>query len=268
MDSAPASHSEAAAASRELAGRTVLVTGASAGIGQAIVERLSHTGARVIAHHNANADGARAAIAHFPEGSAHLVRADLSKPHSAADLWERAEEWGGRIDVVVLNAAVMPKVDLDASDEDWDAALDQALQVNTRSQLTLLRRATAHFLEAGGGSLIGLSSWAAQRGAGNANLVGYAASKAATAAAIKTVARAYASQGVLAYLIAPGVVDTQMSASAGEDRGGCQAFLDTLAMREMVPPGEIAELVALMASGRVRHLSGATIDVNGASYIR
>ena len=146
--------------------------------------------------------------------------------------------------------------------------LDHALQVNTRSQLTLIRRAVAHFLDAGGGSLVGLSSWAAQRGAGNANLVGYAASKAATAAALKTVARAYATDGVFAYLIAPGVVDTQMSASAGEDRGGRQAFLDTLTMREMVPPSEIAELVALLAGGRTRHLSGATIDVNGASYIR
>jgi NAD(P)-dependent dehydrogenase (short-subunit alcohol dehydrogenase family) len=268
MDSAPASRSGATTASGELAGRTVLVTGASAGIGRAIVERLADSGARLVAHHNANADGARAAISGYPEGAAHLVRADLSTAGGAAQLWAEATEWAGRIEVAVLNAAVMPKVELDATDEEWDAALDLALQVNTRSQLTLVRRAVSHFLEGGGGSLIGLSSWAAQRGAGNANLVGYAASKAATAAAIKTVARAYATQGILAYLIAPGVVDTQMSASAGEDRGGRQAFLDTLAMREMVPPSEIAELVALLASGRTRHLSGATIDVNGASYIR
>lgn len=268
MDSAPVSRSGAAGVCGELSGRTVLVTGASAGIGRAIVERLATTGARVIAHHNANADGARAAVSDYPDGAAHLVRADLSEPHGASTLWSQAMEWGHRIDVAVLNAAIMPKVDFDAADEDWDAALDLALQVNTRSQLTLIRRAVAHFHDAGGGSLVGLSSWSAQRGAGNANLVGYAASKAATAAAIKTVARAYAAHGVLAYLIAPGVVDTQMSASAGKDRGGRQAFLDTLTMREMVPPSEIAELVALLASGRTRHLSGATIDVNGASYIR
>ena len=268
MDSAPLSRPAAAAASNELEGRTVLVTGASAGIGRAIVERLAGTGARVIAHHNVHADGAQEAIAGYPEGAAHLVRADLSTSGGASQLWADATALADRIDVVVLNAAVMPKVDLDAADEDWDAALDHALQVNTRSQLTLIRRAVAHFLDAGGGSLVGLSSWAAQRGAGNANLVGYAASKAATAAALKTVARAYATDGVFAYLIAPGVVDTQMSASAGEDRGGRQAFLDTLTMREMVPPSEIAELVALLAGGRTRHLSGATIDVNGASYIR
>lgn len=252
----------------ELAGRTILVTGASAGIGRAIVERLAPTGARVIAHYRSSARGAEAAIDGFPTGTAHLVRADLSSPTGAAELWDAAIAWAGRIDVVVLNAAVMPKAEFDAPEDEWDAALDEALQVNTRSQLTLLRRAVAHFLDSGGGSIVGVSSWAAQRGAGNSNLAVYAASKAATAAAIKTVARAYATEGVLAYLIAPGVVDTQMSASAGADRGGREAFLQTLAMQEMVPPTEIAELVALLASGRTRHLSGATIDVNGASYIR
>lgn len=252
----------------DLAGRTVLVTGASAGIGRAIVERLSRTRARVIAHYNTNAEGAHAATADFPEGDAFLVRADLSEKHGADALWAAAVEWGGRIDVAVLNAAVMPKAELVGPDEDWDSALDLALQVNTRSQLGLIRRSVAHFLEHGGGSIVGLSSWAAQRGAGNANLIAYAASKAATAAAIKTIARTHATQGVLAYLIAPGVVDTRMSASAGADRGGREAFLQTLTMQEMVPPEEIAELVALLAGGRLRHLSGATLDVNGASYIR
>lgn len=262
MDSAPS------ARTRELEGRSILVTGASAGIGRAIVERLASTGARVLAQYHSSAEGAEKAIAGFPAGTAATVQADLGSATGAADLWQAAAAWADRIDVVVLNAAIMPKAAFDAPDDEWDAALDQALQVNTRSQLTLVRRAVAHFLEAGGGSIVGLSSWAAQRGAGNANLAAYAASKAATAAAIKTVARAYATEGVLAYLIAPGVVDTQMSASAGADRGGREAFLQTLAMHEMVPPSEIAELVALLASGRTRHLSGATIDVNGASYIR
>lgn len=252
----------------ELTGKTVLVTGASSGIGFSTVSRLAGTGARVIAHYNAHEAGARDAISGFPADAAHIVQADLSDPAGASRLWAAALEWAPRIDVVVLNAAIMPKVELDAPDEEWDAVLDQAIQVNTLSQLTLIRRALAHFAAHGGGTIIGLSSWVTQRGSGHANLVAYAASKAATAAAIKTVARTHAANDVLAYLIAPGAVDTQMSASAGADRGGRDAVLQTLAMGEMVPPAEIAELVALLASGRVRHLSGATLDINGASYIR
>lgn len=252
----------------ELTGRTVLVTGASGGIGRATVERLASTGARVIAHCRSNPAGALAAIAAFPKGAATVVQADLADPQGASALWLAALDWAGRIDVVVLNAAIMPKVELDDADDAWSEILDRALQVNTLSQLTLVRRSLAHFLAEGGGTIVGLSSWVTQRGAGNPNLVAYAASKAATAAALKTVARAYAADGVLTYLIAPGAVDTPMSASAGADRGGREAVLRTLAMGEMVPPTEIAELIVLLAGGRVRHLSGATLDVNGASYVR
>ncbi|WJL96372.1 SDR family oxidoreductase [Microbacterium sp. ET2] len=252
----------------ELAGRTVLVTGASGGIGRATVERLASSGARVIAHGRSNPEGAMEAIADFPEGSATVIQADLADPQGASELWRDALRWAGRIDVVVLNAAIMPKVELDDTDEAWNETFERALQVNTLSQLTLIRRSLAHFLAEGGGTIVGLSSWVTQRGAGNPNLVAYAASKAATAAALKTVARAYAADGVCTYLIAPGAVDTPMSASAGADRGGREAVLQTLAMGEMVPPAEIAELIALLASGRVRHLSGATLDVNGATYVR
>ncbi|MFS0731995.1 SDR family oxidoreductase [Microbacterium sp. 1P10UB] len=252
----------------DLTDRTILVTGASSGIGLAIVQRLAATGARVIAHANTNPDGARRAVASFPSGRAHVVQADLGDPAGAGRLWEHAEAWAGRIDVVVLNAAIMPRIELDDTDERWQTVMEQALQVNTLSQLTLIRRALAHFAEHDGGTIVGLSSWVTQRGSGHANLVAYAASKAATAAAIKTIARTHADRNVLAYLIAPGAVDTGMSATASADRGGRDEFLRALAMGEMVPPEEIAELVALLVSGRVRHLSGATLDINGASYIR
>ncbi len=115
---------------------------------------------------------------------------------------------------------------------------------------------------------MGISSWVVHRGAGHPNLAAYAASKAATAALLKTVARSYAAEGVLTYLVAPGAVDTEMTLASARDRGGLEALTSTLSMGELVPPAEIADLVATLCEGRLRHLSGATLDVNGASYVR
>jgi NAD(P)-dependent dehydrogenase (short-subunit alcohol dehydrogenase family) len=106
------------------------------------------------------------------------------------------------------------------------------------------------------------------RGTANPGAIAYAASKAAISAATKTVARNYAAQGILAYVIAPGVVATQMSVDSAAKIGGVDAVTATLPMGEWVPPSDIAETAVFLASGRARHLTGATIDLNGAAYIR
>jgi NAD(P)-dependent dehydrogenase (short-subunit alcohol dehydrogenase family) len=116
--------------------------------------------------------------------------------------------------------------------------------------------------------VITMSSWVAQRGSGSQASIAYAASKAAVKAAAQTVARHYAKAGVLSYIVAPGVVRTQMSVDAAALSGSEQAVTAGLAMGEWVPPAELAELVAFLATGRLRHMSGATLDVNGATYIR
>ena len=84
----------------------------------------------------------------------------------------------------------------------------------------------------------------------------------------QTVARAYAAEGILAYVVAPGIVRTRMSEISATARGGVDAVNAFLAMGEMVPPEEVGALIAYLASGTCRHLSGATIDVNGATYVR
>ena len=125
-----------------------------------------------------------------------------------------------------------------------------------------------HYLEAGGGIIVTLSSWAAQRGSDNPKLMAYAASKAATAAATKTIARSYAKDNVLAYCIAPGPVDTEMTRRSALNQGGIDNVLASLSMGQIVPPEEIAGIVCFLASGVARHMTGATLDVNGATYIR
>ena len=170
--------------------------------------------------------------------------------------------------MLVNNAAVMPATPLDADDADWAAGWAQALQVNVRAPADLIRAAVPHFVAGGGGVLITLSSWVAQRGPRDPALMAYAASKAAVKAMTQAVARHHARDGVLAHVIAPGVVGTELSVVAAERTGGTEALLAGLTMGEWVPPEELAALIVFLASGRVRNLAGATFDVNGASYIR
>jgi len=253
----------------DLAGKTILVTGASKGIGAATVERLGRAGASVIAHYGSDRDGVEAATGDIDPDRKRLIAADFSDLDSVEALWDEAESWQGRIDVFVNNAAVMlfeggPDAELDA----WDRIWDRTLAVNVLAAARLLRRAVRHYLEAGGGSIVTISSWAAQKGVTNPENIAYGASKAAVQNLTQTIARAYAKDGILAYSIAPGVVRTRLSEQFAESLGGEAPITESLAMREWVPPEDIAETVAFLASGVARHLTGATLDLNGASYIR
>jgi len=125
-----------------------------------------------------------------------------------------------------------------------------------------------HFQEAGGGALITISSWAAQRGSAIPQLPAYAASKAALHAFAQTVARNHAREGIYSYIVAPGIVRTPMSEISATHRGGIEAVNAMLAMGEMVEPAEVARIVAFLASGQARNLTGATLDVNGATNVR
>ena len=144
----------------------------------------------------------------------------------------------------------------------------ETLQINVLAPARIMRAAVRHYREQGGGILVTISSWAAQRGTSIPDTIAYAASKAAIRAATQTIARGYAKQNILAYILAPGVVRTQMSEASAATLGGEAAVNATLAMGEWVPPEDVAQLVAFLATGRCRHLTGATLDVNGASYVR
>lgn len=253
-----------------LEGKTVVVTGASKGIGAAAAAAIVAEGAHVIAHYGGDRAGAEAAVATGP-GRATLLSADFHDMDAVDRFWDAAREAaGGAVDVLVNNAGIMRQTGgiPDGIDE-WDAVWAETMTVNVHAPARLLRHAVRDWLAAGrGGAIIGIGSWAATRGTSSPNAIAYAASKAAITAATKTVARNYADKGILAYVIAPGVVRTQMSVESSAVIGGEEAVTATLPMGEWVPPEDIGALCAFLAEGRARHLTGATIDINGAAYIR
>lgn len=253
----------------DLTGKTILLTGASKGIGAATAAILGAAGAHLVAHYGSDRAGVEAATAAIPPERLLLVQADLADLDAVERLWDTAQAWRGRIDVLVNNAAVMDFTGgIDAPLDHWDAVWDTALTVNVKAPARLLRRAVKHYLDVGGGSVVSIGSWAAQRGVTNPATIAYGASKAAIRAATQSVARAYARQKILAYVITPGVVRTRLSEQFAATNGGEAAVSAGLASGEWVTPDELGRLVAFLASGAVPQLSGATLDVNGASYIR
>ena len=150
----------------------------------------------------------------------------------------------------------------------WDDVWAETLAVNVLAPARLMRHAVRHFRTRGGGVIVTVSSWAAQRGTANPDAIAYAASKAAIKAAAQTIARGYAKHGVLSYVVAPGVVDAGMSHVAAASQGGADAVNAGLVMGAPVPPEEVGDLIAWLATGAAKHMSGATLDINGASYVR
>ncbi|MGB3407594.1 MAG: SDR family oxidoreductase [Jannaschia sp.] len=253
-----------------LAGKTVVVTGASKGIGAATATAMIDAGARVVAHYGGDRAGVEEATAQAAPGQATLLQADFSDMAAVDGFWAEAVASFGRIDVLVNNAGIMRQAGgIEDPIEAWDEAWATSMAVNVHAPARLLRHSVRAWLEAGAqGAVVSIGSWVTTRGTSNPGAISYAASKAAIAAATKTVARNYAAKGILAYVIAPGVVRTQMSVDSAANTGGETAVTATLPMGEWVPPSEIADLAVFLAEGRARHLTGATIDLNGAAYIR
>ena len=125
---------------------------------------------------------------------------------------------------------------LDDDEETWQASWMPQLQINAIAPAQMMRAAVKHYKKRGGGIIITISSWNAHRGATNPAQIGYTASKAAVKSAAQTIARGYAKDKVLSYIISPGVVRTRMSLEFAERRAAKKGDCN-LAMGEWVPPG-------------------------------
>lgn len=251
---------------RPLDGQTVLVTGGSGGIGAAIVEQLVSEGARALIHYSRDAEGAQRLLDRIG-GRGWIVQGDLSEETGPEKLWQAALELsGGRIHGLVNNAGIRTEVPLESPSVQWRAAWRREFQVNFFAAADLCREAVAHFRAHSGGRIINMASRAAQRGYA-ADALPYGSSKAALINLTKSLARSVAGEGVVAVAIAPGWVRTDMAEQFVAQHGESAAVAD-IPIGRMATPSEIAELVAFTLRPSQASLNGATLDVNGGSYIR
>lgn len=247
-----------------LAGKTVLVTGASRGIGAAAAIACAEAGARVLAHASVRSAAAEKLAADAGIPAADMLYEDLSAPHAGFRLAERAIARAGRLDGLVNNAGIFRETALDGDIAAWDAGWDEQLAVNLRAPAELCRAAVAHFRAHRGGAVINVASRAGHRGDAM-DFAGYAASKGAMLALTKTYARALAGENILVYAIAPGWVETRM---APQDIAARKAALADIPLGRVAEPQELGALIAFLLTGACPSATGATFDVNGASYVR
>jgi 3-oxoacyl-[acyl-carrier protein] reductase len=224
----------------------VLVTGSTRGIGAAILDALA---------------GRAHAMGH---GSAD---ADLSDPAGADRLWDAAIARLGRVDVLINNAGVFEPVAVDASLDEWHAGWNRTMQINLQASADLCRRAILHWRERGaGGRIVNIASRAAYRGDSPAHWH-YAASKAGMVGMTKSIARGFAREQILAFAVCPGFTMTGMADDYLASRGGDKLLAD-IPLGRVADPAEVASAAAYLALEAPASMTGAVIDINGASFVR
>jgi 3-oxoacyl-[acyl-carrier protein] reductase len=229
----------------------ILLTGASRGIGAAIAESLTGEGLRLVG-----------------QGTNSGIPADFTDPTAPQKLWQQAlDALDGRIDVLINNAGIFEATPLDLDHEDWVAGWEKTMRVNLTASAELCRLAVRHWQAEGHpGRIVNVASRAAYRGDSPAHWH-YAASKAGMVAMTKSIARGYASQGVLAFAICPGFTMTGMAEDYLASRGGDKLLAD-IPLGRVAAPEEVATLARFCALEAPPSMTGAVLDINGASYVR
>lgn len=244
-----------------LGGKTVLVTGASRGIGRATAVALHREGAHVILHYGNDKASAEATATRLGK-RVHLVQGGLQDPAERLRVWTEAARWRGGVDVLVNNAGAWLASDIDDAGA-WQHGWQANYELNLLAPAELCRQAILGFRKQGGGIIINVTSRSAHRG-DDAGHLAYGAAKGGLLALTKGIARGYGEDNILAYAVAPGWVATDISAHISPD----DPLLAGLPLGELTPPEDVAEMITFLASGRSRHTTGATIDITGADYVR
>jgi 3-oxoacyl-[acyl-carrier protein] reductase len=237
----------------DLSGRTALVTGASGGIGEAIARQLHAQGATVVLA--GRRSEALAALAEALGERARVEVAELSDPQAAEQLIAAAADGGGP-DVLINNAGLTrDNLAVRMKDEDWQTVLE----VNLSAVFRLTRAALRGMMRRRWGRIVNVTSIVALTG--NPGQVNYAAAKAGMIGMTKSVAAEVATRGITVNCVAPGFIETAMTAALSEDQR--RRLLERVPVGRLGSPADVAAAIGYLASEEAAYVTGQTLHVNG-----
>ncbi len=241
----------------KLAEKVAIVTGSTRGIGQAIAEELARQGAKVVIS-GRNGERARQVAAAIQEagGEAIAVQADVSHMEDAQQLVKETLDRWGRIDILVNNAGITrDNLLLRMSEEEWDTVL----QVNLKGAFNCTKSVTRQMMKQRQGRIINITSVVGQMG--NAGQANYAASKAGLIGFTKSVARELASRNITCNAVAPGYIQTDMTAAL--DDAVKDSLKQQIPLGRLGTPEDVARVVAFLCSDDAAYITGQVINVDG-----
>ena len=241
-----------------LSNKTILITGAAGGIGEALCTSFAEANGTIILHYNSNRDKAESLLQKLPGMHHRAIQCDLSNADQVNTMFSAIDH----VDIVINNAAVVENHEIDSlSYQDWQDIWERTIGTNLIGPANIMYLASKFMIKNGGGKFINISSRGAFRGEPSAPA--YGASKAGLNSLGQSLAKALAKDRVFVYTIAPGFVDTERVKNLIDDEVRAQSPLNRVAK-----PQEIADTALWLATGDNEFLTGCIIDVNGASYLR
>lgn len=247
-----------------LAGKVAIVTGGSRGIGRAVVELLSSYQAKLVVNCVRDEEAAAATVALARElgAEAIAIRSDVSQLAEADRLVKETLEHFGRIDFLICNAGIWTGGPVEEiSEELWDKTFD----INLKGTWSVCRAAVPIMKQQKFGRIVIVSSTAGQRG--EANVSNYAASKGGQISFTKSLSTELASFGINVNCVAPGWVDTEMTANVVADKQQLEAVNRTIPKGRMATPEEVAGPIVFLCSEWAEHITGEILNVNGGSVL-
>ncbi|TRY25477.1 3-oxoacyl-[acyl-carrier-protein] reductase [Brevibacillus sp. LEMMJ03] len=245
-----------------LAGKTALVTGASRGIGRAIALRLAEAGANVVVNYAGGEAAAAETVAKVKElgREAIMIRANVANAEEVNEMFKEALERFGTIDILVNNAGITrDNLLMRMKEEEWD----EVIATNLKGVFNCLKAATRPMMKQRSGKIINITSVVGVLG--NPGQANYVAAKAGVIGLTKTAARELASRGITVNAVAPGFIDTDMTATLPEDVKA--SMLGQIPLGRLGQADDIAGVVLFLASDAANYMTGQTLHVDGGMYM-